>query len=84
MLSRALTQTFVFDIEKPAIALDDRQLPGGIHLTFSDEQLEAELPTGVPLDKVFEFLNAENIQVNSMRTKSNRLETFFLQLVDQN
>ncbi len=83
LLSRAMTQTFVFDIEQPAKATGHQALGDGIQLKFMDDQLEAEIPTGVPLDSVLDFLRKENIQVNSMRAKSNRLETFFLQLVDQ-
>lgn len=83
LLSRALTQTFVFDLENPAAVNLDHTLANGIKLKMLDNQLEAELPTGVPLDSVFEYLHNQKIQVNSMRTKTNRLETFFLQLVDK-
>ena len=49
----------------------------------TDGQLEAELPKGVPLDGVFDVLREQQITVNSMRAKSNRLETFFLQLLER-
>ena len=88
LLSQAMTQTFVFDLQNPQTL----SLPASLHnadgneeimLQVTDGQLEAVLPKGVPLDSVFDLLRDQSVQVNSMRTKSNRLETFFLQLVDK-
>ena len=88
LLSQAMTQTFVFDLQNPQTL----SLPTSLHnaagneeimLQVTDGQLEAVLPKGVPLDSVFDLLRDQSVQVNSMRTKSNRLETFFLQLVDK-
>jgi len=93
LLSQAMTQTFVFDLQNPEIlslpaSLKGRSGAGGgqdenILLHLEDDQLEAVLPKGVALDSVFDLLREQNVQVNSMRTKSNRLETFFLQLVNK-
>ena len=90
LLSQALTQSFVFDLENPG-ALSIPASLSGPHphgektvLTLgTDGQLEAELPKGVPLDGVFDVLREQQITVNSMRAKSNRLETFFLQLLER-
>ena len=89
LLSQALTQSFVFDLENPAALTIPAHFSGpGLQgektvLTLNAEsQLEAELPKGVPLDEVFDVLREQKITVNSMRAKSNRLETFFLQLLE--
>jgi len=89
-----MTQTFVFDLQNPEILTLPASLSVGgadtssgkdetILLQLEDDQLEAVLPKGVALDSVFDLLRSQNVQVNSMRTKSNRLETFFLQLVNK-
>ena len=104
LLSEAITQTFLFDLDNP----EDLQVDGlsqhsadesnrnkPVSLQGSDGnkvklcwrepgQLEAELPRGATLNAVFELLSKQKVLVNSMRTKANRLETFFLQLVDAN
>ena len=94
LLSQAMTQTFVFDLQNPdvlslppSLSVRGADTSSGkdenILLQLEDDQLEAVLPKGVALDSVFDLLRSQNVQVNSMRTKSNRLETFFLQLVNQ-
>lgn len=101
LLSEAITQTFLFDLENPQDVKVDglpaatSQDDGGVTIQDADgskvhlcwrenSQLEAELPRGATLNAVFELLSSQQIRVTSMRTKANRLETFFLQLVDAN
>ncbi len=101
LLSEAITQTFLFDLENPqdvkvdglpaASSLQDSRttIEGSdgskVSLCWRENgQLEAELPRGSTLNAVFELLSSQQIRVSSMRTKANRLETFFLQLVDAN
>jgi len=104
LLSEAVTQSFLFDLENPgdltidglghAIVTDAAGQPSptvqihdkegkAITLRWREEgQLEAELPRGATLNRVFELFAEHGVGVASMRTKSNRLESFFLQLVD--
>lgn len=101
LLSEAITQTFIFDLENPQDlkleglpACDAEQQvsaklkdtgSGSIVLRWrEDGQLETELPRGATLNPLFDLLGYQQIRVASMRTKSNRLETFFLQLVESN
>jgi ABC-2 type transport system ATP-binding protein len=50
----------------------------------SDTELEIEVAKGQDLNAVFEALSARSIIVESMRTKSNRLEELFMRLVEDN
>jgi len=89
LLSQSLTQSFVFDLENPESLTIPSHLTGSrpqgektVLSLGADGQLDAVLPKGVPLDDVFDVLRKQQITVNSMRAKSNRLETFFLQLLE--
>ena len=101
LLSEAITQTFIFDLENPqdlkleGLFAYDAAIPSSTRLKDTgsgsitirwreDGQLEAELPRGATLNPMFDLLGYQQIRVSSMRTKSNRLETFFLQLVEAN
>jgi hypothetical protein len=46
--------------------------------------LEAAIPKGKSINRLFEVLAIAAIEVNSMRNKSNRLEELFMRLVDKN
>jgi ABC-2 type transport system ATP-binding protein len=50
----------------------------------SDTELEIEVAKGQDLNAVFGALSARSIMVESMRTKSNRLEELFMRLVEDN
>lgn len=101
LLSEAITQSFVFDLENPEdLSVEGLAIPRGegvksapvefqspeassVSLCFRDSgQLEAELPRGATLNGVFQLLSDQKVRVSSMRSKANRLETFFLQLVE--
>ena len=82
MLSRATGQTFILDLKpgqqaKPIDGLDMKsgEAPGEVEVT---------LPQGQSLNPVFAALGDQGLEVTSMRNKSNRLEAFFLNLVQQN
>jgi ABC-2 type transport system ATP-binding protein len=47
-----------------------------------DYELEVEVESGRGLNELFRFLSTENLEVLSMRTKSNRLEELFIRLVE--
>ena len=76
-------ESFVFDLAQP--------YPAPIALTnvVKTKQpdpltLEVTLKKGDSLNDVFAQLNAQNIQVASMRNKANRLEELFLGIVENN
>lgn len=76
-------ESFVFDLAQP--------YPAPIALTnvVKTKQpdpltLEVTLKKGESLNDVFAQLNAQNIQVASMRNKANRLEELFLGIVENN
>jgi len=78
LLSRLDSETFILDVNSTI------QLPKSEHfkLTLIDEStIELELAKDQSLNKVFELLTQQEICVNSLRNKSNRLEELFLELV---
>jgi ABC-2 type transport system ATP-binding protein len=74
-------ETFVLDVREPLSALPQIE---GVEFKLRDEnRLEASLPKQKSLNALFAALQDLNVQVVSMRNKSNRLEELFLRLVDQ-
>ena len=83
LLTSLDVESFVFDLAQP--------YPSRIALTnvVKTKQpdpltLEVTLKKGNSLNDVFAQLNAQNIQVASMRNKTNRLEELFLRIVENN
>lgn len=83
LLTSLDVESFVFDLAQP--------YPAPITLTnvVKTKQpdpltLEVTLKKGDSLNDVFAQLNAQNIQVASMRNKANRLEKLFLGIVENN
>ena len=83
LLTSLDVESFVFDLAQP--------YPAPIALTnvVKTKQpdpltLEVTLKKGESLNDVFAQLNAQNIQVASMRNKANRLEELFLRIVENN
>lgn len=83
LLTSLDVESFVFDLAQP--------YPAPITLTnvVKTKQpdpltLEFTLKKGDSLNDVFAQLNAQNIQVASMRNKANRLEELFLGIVENN
>ncbi len=81
LLSKAMAQTFVLDIESHN--LNELNLPDYRVNNYSTERLEVEVQKGRSLNNLFEELTEKNIRVQSMRNKTNRLEEFFLRLVEE-
>ena len=82
LLSQSNTQTYVFDVSnngnKPL------ELAGFTVNQFNGHQLEVEVSKDNGLNQLFSLLTAQGFEVSSMRTKTNRLEEFFLRLVNKN
>ncbi|TEW52426.1 ABC transporter ATP-binding protein [Psychromonas algicola] len=80
LLSRLDSETFILDVDSSS------NLPSSEHfkLTAIDENtIELESAKEDSLNHVFEALSKQNIRVNSLRNKSNRLEELFLELVEK-
>jgi ABC-2 type transport system ATP-binding protein len=80
LLAKLNKETFVFDIS-PVNSLP--QLEGiSAHLT-DDHTLEVELTKAQSLNQVFTALSEQQVEVFSMRNKSNRLEELFVTLIQE-
>ncbi|MBX2823891.1 MAG: ABC transporter ATP-binding protein [Gammaproteobacteria bacterium] len=82
LLSGSMFETFVLDLVEPlteAPVLSEFRV-----VDVRDQQLEVEVPRGHSLNALFAELAQQGIAIGSMRNKSNRLEEFFLRLVNQN
>ena len=79
LLSQLKTETFVLDIEGDLDSLPKLVDYPFVHVTA--DCLEVAVSKGQSLNAVFSALTEANIQVRSMRTKANRLEELFVNLV---
>ncbi len=82
LLSRSMQETFVLDIQDALHELPQVQ-PFLIRTCKDPLQIEVEVPKGHKINDLFDGLSSLGIAVNSMRNKSNRLEEFFVRLVNQ-
>jgi len=79
LLSRSMMETFVLDSRGHTSDLPDLS---PYRLRFRDEnRLEVDVPQGHTINRMFEQLSTAGIEVTSLRNKTNRLEEFFLRLV---
>ena len=83
LLSLSMQETFVLDIDKPINNLPQLH-PFDIRARKEPLQIEVDVPKGQSLNTLFDSLNSSGVVVTSMRTKSNRLEEFFIRLVSEN
>lgn len=82
LLSRMQTETLILDLKHPIAALPSTQ-----HYQFTlidTVTLEMEYEKPKTLNEIFEFLSSHDIQVSSLRNKSNRLEELFISLLEAN
>lgn len=80
LLGKLDVETFVLDTHEMPSVLPD--IDGVILRRLDAHTLEAEMSRGHDLNSLFAALSAANVQVISMRNKSNRLEELFVRLVD--
>lgn len=81
LLSRSMMETFVLDTSGYP-----EQLPELAPFTLrvrDSERLEVDVPKGQSINMLFQKLSEHDIEVSSLRNKSNRLEEFFMRLVNQ-
>jgi ABC-2 type transport system ATP-binding protein len=73
-------ETFVLNIEGDARAV--RPIDGYTLAPRADGGLEVEVPKDVGINRLFAELSRQGFEVRSMRNKTNRLEEFFMRLVE--
>ena len=83
LLAQLSVETFVLDLTQPLT--QPLVIDKVTEIVQPDElTVEVTLSKGETLNCVFEQLTKLDIEVASMRNKSNRLEELFMRLVDQN
>jgi ABC-2 type transport system ATP-binding protein len=86
LLAQLDVETFVFDIKVGATLSEleqfAKQSPEIAYRVVDDHTLEVDLNKSQNLNQAFAQLNAGNIEVQSMRNKSNRLEALFVSLIN--
>ncbi len=80
LLATLDVETFVLDVNQTPQELP--QLDGISIRRIDDRTLEAEMARSQDLNSLFAALTISGITVNSMRTKTNRLEELFVRLVE--
>ena len=82
LLSQLSMETFVFEL---ATELSTQPELSGYQVRLIDTHtLEVDIAKGMPMNAIFSALDMQGIQVDSVRTKTNRLEQLFLGLLDTN
>ena len=80
LLTRLHVDYFILDLAQPVTILPT--LNGFSLKKISEKVLEVGVPKERHLNDLFAQLSSENIQVISMKNKSNRLEQLFIDLID--
>ncbi len=81
LLAQLNTETFVLDVAGDLMDLKGLESFRIEHV--AEDCIEVTMDKGQNLNDVFSVLTQANIQVRSMRTKANRLEELFVNLVQQ-
>ncbi len=82
LLGRLETETLVLDLKARPAQLP--RLDGFVLTRLDDRTLEVEVTKDSSINRLFEALSRNGIQVVSLRNKQNRLEQLFLALVENN
>ena len=82
-LNQLNEESFIFDLAAPISAPQIEII--GVRFNLIDPvTLEVTLDKAHSMNDLFELLQAQKIQVRSMRNKSNRLEELFVKMVEKN
>jgi len=81
LLNRLRTETFVLNLRGKLVEMPE--LGGYVLERVDDCVLEVEVPRDRGINGLFEALSRNGIDVISMRSKQNRLEQLFIDMVDQ-
>jgi ABC-2 type transport system ATP-binding protein len=82
LINRLNKQTIVLDIDQPSQHIP--LLEGYQHRLIDETTLEVDVHRGQSINELFNLLTQHNINITSMRNKTNRLEELFINLVSQN
>ncbi len=82
LLSKLHVETFLLDLKDSLTLLPN--LPGYPAQLVDDHTLSVQVEKSLGISELFRLLAAQNIQVLSMRNKTNRLEELFVSLVEKN
>lgn len=82
LINRLNVQTIVLDVESPMQTLP--QLEQYQHRLIDETTIEIEVHRGQSLNELFQLLTQQNINIASMRNKTNRLEELFIHLISEN
>jgi ABC-2 type transport system ATP-binding protein len=81
LLSRTSSQSYILDVSNIPNKLLNMD---GCQFTIVDSTcIEVSINKDIKINSVFEFLSKQNIEVFSLKNKSNRLEELFLKLVEK-
>lgn len=80
LLSQSMQETFVLSLYN-SISQVPMIEPFEFRLREEATELEVDVPKGHSVTQMIEALNTQGVVVGSIRTKSNRLEEFFMRLV---
>ncbi|MCK5831823.1 MAG: ABC transporter ATP-binding protein [Methylococcales bacterium] len=81
LLTKVKKDSFVLDLAKPILVVPEIE---GYEFELVDNQLlNVSVPTGKSLNPLFQQLTEKNIEVLSLKNKSNRLEQLFMDLVNE-
>jgi hypothetical protein len=82
-LNQLNEESFIFDLAAPIEPLNIEII--GVKFNLVDPMtLEVTLDKAHSMNDLFQLLESQNIQVRSMRNKSNRLEELFVKMVEKN
>lgn len=82
LLSQAMQETFILNLYEPVTEAPTIE-PFKVRRCPEPNQLEVDVPKGHSVSDMFQALQSKGVVVGSLRNKSNRLEEFFLRLVNQ-
>lgn len=82
LINRLNAQTLLLDLDKPITELPN--LDSFQPRQIDTSTLEIEIAQGQSINQLFKLLNDQNINVNNLRNKTNRLEELFIRLVAEN
>lgn len=82
LINRLHVQTMILDIARPLTT--EPKLDDYVWRLQDDSSIEVEIHRQQSLNDLFNKLSAQQIEVSSMRNKTNRLEELFLHLITEN
>ncbi len=84
LLSQLNFETFVLDLTEPQASRQALEHQGATYKWLDAQTIELTIQKGTSLNQALQPLNNANLQLASMRNKTNRLEELFMHLVERN